>query len=462
MMADKLPYLPISLAIDGRECLLVGGGEIALRKARLLLKAGANITLVAPDILDSAQALIADNKGRCEQRPYQASDCQGVVLVIAATANDSVNAQVAADAGNLGVPVNVVDNPALCTFVMPAIVDRAPVSIAISSGGAAPVLARQVREQIEQLLPGNFGRLAVFAKQWRQRINTAVLADKRRAVWEQFFRSSAVSQLLSGNADAADKAMQALLDGADAQQGEVYLVGAGPGDPDLLTLKALRLMQEADIVFYDRLVSDGVMDKLRRDAERVYVGKAKADHAVPQTQINRLLLEHAQLGKKVLRLKGGDPFIFGRGAEELDLLAEHDIPVQVVPGITAASGCASYAGIPLTHRDYAQSVRFITGHLKDGSINLPWPELVQTGQTLVFYMGLTGVRYICEHLIKNGRDPETPVALVEKGTLPEQRVVAATLRNLPAMVRDSGVRPPTLIIVGEVVLLHNKLHWFHG
>jgi uroporphyrin-III C-methyltransferase/precorrin-2 dehydrogenase/sirohydrochlorin ferrochelatase len=461
-MSDKLPYLPINIAVAGRDCLLVGGGDIALRKARLLLKAEARIHVVSPDIVSELAELLSANNGRHSERAYTSDDCKGNVLIIAATADDAVNAQVAKDAGLKGIPVNVVDNPALCTFVMPAIVDRAPLSIAISSGGAAPVLARQVREKIEQLLPANLGRLAVFAKNWRHRVNKEVGSDKRRYIWEAFFRSNAASKLLAGDEKIAEQTMEDLLQGAESQQGEVYLVGAGPGDPDLLALKALRLMQEADIVFYDRLVSDAVMEKLRRDADRVYVGKAKADHAVPQERINHLLLEHAQLGKKVLRLKGGDPFIFGRGAEELDLLAEHNIPVQVVPGITAASGCASYAGIPLTHRDYAQSVRFITGHLKDGNINLPWPELVQTGQTLVFYMGLTGVEYICEHLIKNGRDPATPAALVEKGTLPQQRVVAATLENLPEMVRESGVRPPTLIIIGEVVLLHNKLRWFEG
>lgn len=287
--------------------------------------------------------------------------------------------------------------------------------------------------------------------------------NQRRGFWETVFQGPIAERQLAGQGAEAERLLQAMVDGAPVQQGgEVYLVGAGPGDPDLLTFRALRLMQQADVVLYDRLVAPAIIEMCRRDAERIYVGKRRADHAVPQDQINRLLVDLARQGKRVLRLKGGDPFIFGRGGEEIEELAEHCIPFQVVPGITAASGCSAYAGIPLTHRDYAQSVRFVTGHLKDGTSNLPWHDLVAPAQTLVFYMGLVGLPTICAELIRHGRAASTPAALVQQGTTRNQRVFTGTLADLPELVAQHEVHAPTLVIVGEVVQLRDKLAWFEG
>ncbi|MDX9874494.1 MAG: siroheme synthase CysG, partial [Spongiibacteraceae bacterium] len=317
--------------------------------------------------------------------------------------------------------------------------------------------------RLESTIPAAYGRLAGLLGKFREAAARRFPdIDQRRFFWEEVLDGPIAEMVLAGRADEADRLLTEQLAQAApvAHGGEVFLVGAGPGDPDLLTFKALRLMQRADVVLYDRLVAPEILALCRRDAEQIYVGKARAQHAVPQAQINQLLVDLAMQGKKVLRLKGGDPFIFGRGGEEIEPLAEQGIPFQVVPGITAASGCASYAGIPLTHRDYAQSVRFVTGHLKDNTSNLPWAELVQPNQTVVFYMGLVGLPIICQELVAHGRAPDTPVALIQQGTTPEQRVIVGTLADLPARVAEAGVRAPTLIIVGEVVRLHRKLAWF--
>ncbi len=334
--------------------------------------------------------------------------------------------------------------------------------IAISSGGEAPVLARMVRAKLETLIPNSYGRLAQLASRWRERVKRSFSEENRRRFWEKVLQGPIAELVFSGQDEQAEKAIAEDLANPDYvdTQGEVYLVGGGPGDPELLTLKALRLMQQADVVLYDRLVSPEVMELVRRDADRIYVGKRRSEHHMRQENINELLLKLAQEGKRVLRLKGGDPFIFGRGGEEIDLLASHQIPFQVVPGITAASGCAAYAGIPLTHRDHSQSVRFITGHLKTDNPNLTWPELALPGQTLVFYMSLVGLEDICQTLIRNGRGADTPVALVEKGTTQEQRVLIGTLADMPQIVAQSDVHGPTLLIVGEVVRLHHDLSWF--
>lgn len=459
-----MDYLPLFHKLQGGRVLVVGGGEIALRKARLLADAGAALRVVAPDVDGQLAALAREGGGEVLVRGYQAADLVGCRLVIAATDDPGLNAQVSADAQALSLPVNVVDAPALCTVIFPAIVDRSPLVVAVSSGGDAPVLARLIRAKLEAWIPSAYGELAGLAARFREKVK-ALYPDvnQRRGFWETVFQGPIAERQLAGQGAEAERLLQAMVDGAPVQQGgEVYLVGAGPGDPDLLTFRALRLMQQADVVLYDRLVAPAIIEMCRRDAERIYVGKRRADHAVPQDQINRLLVDLARQGKRVLRLKGGDPFIFGRGGEEIEELAGQGIPFQVVPGITAASGCSAYGGIPLTHRDYAQSVRFVTGHLKDGTSNLPWHDLVAPAQTLVFYMGLVGLPTICAELIRHGRAASTPAALVQQGTTRNQRVFTGTLADLPELVAQHEVHAPTLVIVGEVVQLREKLAWFEG
>ncbi|HEK1688826.1 TPA: uroporphyrinogen-III C-methyltransferase [Pseudomonas putida] len=459
-----MDYLPLFHKLQGARVLVVGGGEIALRKARLLADAGAALRVVAPEVDGQLAALAREGGGEVLVRGYQAADLVGCRLVIAATDDPGLNAQVSADAQALCVPVNVVDAPALCTVIFPAIVDRSPLVVAVSSGGDAPVLARLIRAKLETWIPSTYGELAALAARFRHKVKSLYPdVNQRRGFWETVFQGPIAERQLAGQGAEAERLLQAMVDGAPVQQGgEVYLVGAGPGDPDLLTFRALRLMQQADVVLYDRLVAPAIIEMCRRDAERIYVGKRRAEHAVPQDQINRLLVDLAREGKRVLRLKGGDPFIFGRGGEEIEELAEHGIPFQVVPGITAASGCSAYGGIPLTHRDYAQSVRFVTGHLKDGTSNLPWNDLVAPNQTLVFYMGLVGLPTICAELIRHGRASSTPAALVQQGTTRNQRVFTGTLADLPALVAQHEVHAPTLVIVGEVVQLREKLAWFEG
>ena len=458
-----MDYFPVFLDLKKRRCLLVGGGDVATRKGRLLVKAGAVLRVVAPQISAELRELVQQCQGEMHLREYHASDVDDCVLAIAATDIDSLNQVISQDAKAKHIPVNVVDSPALCTYITPAIIDRSPLVIAISSGGESPVLARLIRTKLETLIPTSYGKLAQFASRWRERIKHRFAdTDQRRRFWEKILQGPAAELVFNGQDAQADTLLSDAIHQEDDSltQGEVYLVGGGPGDPELLTLRALRLMQQADVVLYDRLVSDGVMELVRRDAERIYVGKRRSEHTMEQENINQLLVDLALQGKRVLRLKGGDPFIFGRGGEEIELLAQHHIPFQVVPGITAASGCAAYAGIPLTHRDYAQSVRFVTGHLKDDSTNLHWPELAVPGQTLVFYMGLVGLAEICAALIAHGRAPDTPVALVEKGTTPDQRVLIADLATMAQTVANNNVHGPTLLIIGEVVKLHASLQWF--
>ena len=459
-----MEFLPLFHNLRGARVLVVGGGEIALRKSRLLADAGAVLRVVAPEIGTELRELIDSSSGEQILRGYDEADLNGCVLIIAATDDEPLNAQVSADARQRGVPVNVVDAPALCSVIFPAIVDRSPLVIAVSSGGDAPVLARLIRAKMESWIPPTYGHLAGLAARFRHQVkNLFPNVQQRRAFWEEVFQGPIADRQLAGQGAEAERLLQAKIDGeAPSASGEVYLVGAGPGDPDLLTFKALRLMQQADVVLYDRLVAPAILELCRRDADRIYVGKQRADHAVPQDQINQQLVDLAKQGKRVVRLKGGDPFIFGRGGEEIEELAAHGIPFQVVPGITAASGCAAYAGIPLTHRDYAQSVRFVTGHLKNNTTDLPWKDLVSPAQTLVFYMGLIGLPIICSELIKHGRSADTPAALIQQGTTSNQRVFTGTLANLPQVVAEHEVHAPTLVIVGEVVMLRDKLAWFEG
>lgn len=455
-----MDFLPLFHKLQGRVVLVVGGGEVALRKARLLSDAGGQLRVVAPEVRGELTALAGE--GRVHLRGYESADLQGVALVIAATDDEPLNARISAEAQALGIPVNVVDAPALCSVIFPAIVDRSPLIVAVTSGGDAPVLARLIRAKIETWIPSTYGQLASLAKKFRERVKQLFPdVQQRRVFWEDVFQGQIAESVFAGKLGEGERLLEAKIAGAAPRAlGEVYLVGAGPGDPDLLTFRALRLMQQADVVLYDRLVAPAIIELCRRDAERIYVGKRRAEHAVPQEEINQLLVDLAKQGKRVLRLKGGDPFIFGRGGEEIEQLAAEGIPFQVVPGITAASGCAAYAGIPLTHRDHAQSVRFVTGHLKDGSTDLPWTDLVAPGQTLVLYMGLVGLPQICQALIDHGRAADTPAALVQQGTTQNQRVFTGTLANLPQLVAEHEVHAPTLVIVGEVVTLREKLAWF--
>jgi uroporphyrin-III C-methyltransferase/precorrin-2 dehydrogenase/sirohydrochlorin ferrochelatase len=455
-------YLPIFIDIKQQPCLVIGGGDIALRKINLLLKANAAITCVSKECCDGIEKLVKDNKITRIEKAFEATDINTQVLIVSATDDSNLNAQVSALAKTANILVNVVDSPDLCSFVMPSIVDRSPIVIAISSAGKAPVLARLIRAKLESTIPHAYGKLADLAGNFRDQVKAKFNnIEDRRYFWEKTFSGIVAEKVFSGKVDEAKADLQAQLDGStDSGVGEVYLVGGGPGDPDLLTFKALRLMQQADVILYDRLVSDGVMELVRRDAELIYVGKERDNHAVPQGDINQLLVDLAKQGRRVCRLKGGDPFIFGRGGEEIETLAENNIPFQVVPGITAASGCSTYSGIPLTHRDYSQSCRFVTGHLKDGSMNLPWDELAVEQQTIVFYMALVGSKHLSEQLIAHGMRGDMPVALIEKGTTPEHQVYVTTLAGLPDLVENTTIHAPTLIIVGEVVKLREKLNWF--
>lgn len=441
---------------------MVGGDAVALRKIRLLLSAGARIRLVAPDILEELAGMLDHQRHEIIQRPFLDEDLSGVRLVIAATDSDVVNGAVAEAAKACGLTVNVVDGAEQGNAIMPAIIDRSPLIVSVSSAGKAPVLARLLRTRLESLLPDGYGRLAELAGSFRTQVKARFSSlNDRRYFWEKVLGGPAAEQALAGNMEHARQMIGQALEAQEEQNvGEVYLVGGGPGDPDLLTFRALRLMQQADVVLHDRLVSEDVLALCRRDADYIYVGKRRDQHTLPQGDINTLLVKLAKEGKRVLRLKGGDPFIFGRGGEEIDTLAEEGIPFQVVPGITAASGCASYAGIPLTHRDYAQSVRFVTGHLKDGGYDLNWSEMVRKDQTLVFYMGLMGLPRICQELIDHGRSPETQVALIQQGTTRDQRVYTGTLDSIVSDIAKIKIKPPTLIIVGEVVQLHERLKWF--
>ena len=458
-----MEFLPLFLNIREQHCVIVGGGEVALRKAILLIKAKANLSLVSPQFISQLQDL--SEEGRCKllQEEFVAEQLEGASIVIAATNNKETNAQVAKAADKKNIPVNVVDQPELCSFIMPSIVDRSPVVVAISSSGRSPVLTRKIKELNETLISNREGQLAELLGAFREKVrNKYPDFIERVKFWESLLESEVTELVYSGNEGAAIQLIEDKLKQSDQTEaiGEVYLVGAGPGDPDLLTLRALRLMHKADVVLYDRLVSQEIMDKLRPDAEKIHVGKASSNHPVEQETINEMLVRLARSGKRVLRFKGGDPFIFGRGGEEIESLSKANIPFQIVPGITAASGCASYAGIPLTHRDHAQSVRFLTGHLKDNTLNLDWANLIQEQETLVFYMGLLGIKTICEQLIDHGMDAEMPIAVVQQGTTKTQRVVTADLKTMPAVVDTEKLKAPTIIIIGRVVGLRNSLDWY--
>jgi len=458
-----MKHFPVFLDLKDRHCLVIGGGAVASRKVSTLLKADADVIVISPQLSDDLKHFGNDGKITVIEREYQTSDIAVTFLVVAATDNSELNAQIAKQANNANTMVNVADNAKLCSFIFPSVLDRSPVTIAVSTGGASPVLARQLRMKLETMIPSACGRLAGLTEEYREKVKQHFPEqEQRKKFWEDALKGTFAELVYAGQDASARQLLDELLEKEQDNNpvGEVYLVGAGPGDPDLLTFKAARLMQQADVMVYDRLVSKPILDMANKNAERLYVGKEKDNHAVPQGEINDLLVKLALQGKRVLRLKGGDPFIFGRGGEEIEKLAENNVPFQVVPAVTAASGCSSYAGIPLTHRDYAQSVTFATGHLKDGSINLNWDQLTQKNHTIVFYMGLTGMSVISKELQANGMSGDMPAALVEQGTTRNQRVHIGTVATLPQLIIDSGVRAPTLTIIGEVVKLHDKLHWY--
>ena len=456
-------YFPIFLDTENLTCLVVGAGEVGARKIELLMKTAAHITVVAPWACDTVLGFAAEKKITLHLRKYQDSDLDNQEVVFVATDDGDVNVEIHDQARARKILVNVVDNTPLCQFITPSIVERAPITIAMSSGGVAPVLLRYLRQKLETVIPHKVSLLGQFSEKFRDLVKSRLQSvTERRYFWEDVLDGDIAEDIYQGKEALAEQKLLDRLSSDDVSKtkGEVYLVGAGPGDPELLTFRALRLMQKADIVVYDRLVSPEILELVRRDAEKIYVGKAKSDHAVPQEQINDLLARKALEGNRVVRLKGGDPFIFGRGGEEIETLIDQGVTFQVVPAITAASGAASYCGIPLTHRDHSKSVVFATGHLKDNSINLNWQGLAQPDQTIVFYMGLTGLPIICKKLVEHGLPADTPAAMIQSATTPKQKIVTGTLTNIQQKAEEAQIRPPTLIIVGSVVSLHKKLNWF--
>ncbi len=466
--ADRA-FFAAFLNLRGESCAVVGGGPIAAQKVDALLRSGARVCVIAPGLC----ATLAGQAGRGEieyrARVFSPDDLERVVLAIAATDDRAVNAAVAREARARRVLVNAVDDAASSTFIMPAVVDRPPLQIAIGSGGTAPVVARRLRTLIETAVPAGFGRLAALAGRYRAASKQRFPEPgPRRRFWESVCDGPIAQMIFSGREGAAVKAIERSLSssggvehvGGSAATGTVYLVGGGPGNPELLTLRALRALQRADVILYDHLVARPIVDQARRDAERIYVGKESDRHALPQQDINRLMVKLAREGKCVVRLKGGDPYIFGRGGEEIETLAAHGIGFEVVPGITAASGVAAYAGIPLTHRDYAHSCVFVTGHLKNDALDLNWDALAQPRQTVVIYMGVHGLGRLAAKLIEHGLPGGTPAAIAEHGTLASQRVSIGTLATLPGIAAREGFKPPSLVIVGEVVKLHGRLAWF--
>lgn len=453
-------FAPISLNLAQRPVFIIGGGAVAARKTPLLLKAGAVVTIISPSFHPDLLA-IDDGNLVLQQRPAGEEEFPVNSLVVMASSDDATNDRIADIAKQQGALICRSDTQEgkEADFAFCAIVDRSPLLIGISTQGSSPALTRLLKQHIEAIIPRQYGILAEQVRKLRRQLKTKLDSKSRPLFWRRWIASPAVNHVIDGDLEGADHITQDILSSTEQGHGEVYLVGAGPGDPDLLTVKAVRLIQSADIVFYDRLVNPKILQLISSEAQRFYVGKARSDHAVPQDEINQLLVKEAMQGKRVMRLKGGDPFVFGRGGEEIEELAKHQIPFQVIPAVTAATGCAAYSGIPLTHRDHAQSVRFVTGHLKNDTCDLPWSELANPNQTLVIYMGLNAVHEVCDELIKHGLSSDMPIALVEKGTLPEQRVHVATLSTMSDLVNRSDIKSPTLTIIGTVVNLHEQLKW---
>ena len=454
-----MDYLPIFADLKAKPVLVVGGGDVAARKIELLRRAGARVQIAARELCAELRELADKQQLEWLATAFDEAQLDSVYLVIAATDDGALNARVFEAANQRRLLANVVDDQPKCSFIFPSIVDRSPLVVAISSSGTAPVLARMLREKLEALLPANLGQMAQVAGEWRDKVKQrfSKMSDRRR-FWERAFNGLFASQMAAGNVQGAKQTLDAQLTDAPPQQGEIILVGAGPGDAGLLTLRALQVMQQADVVLYDHLVSDEILDLVRRDADRLCVGKRAGAHSVAQEETNRLLVQLASKGKRVVRLKGGDPFIFGRGGEELQAAQEAGIPFQVVPGVTAASGATAYAGIPLTHRDYAQSVLFITGHCRADGDAIDWPSLERSRQTLAIYMGTVKAAEISQQLIAHGRAATTPVAVIGRGTRQDQQVLTGTLAELETLAQQAPT--PALLVIGEVVNLHAQLAWF--
>ncbi|WP_372624946.1 siroheme synthase CysG [Arsukibacterium sp.] len=456
-----MQYLPLFVKLTDKPVLIVGGGSVALRKAGTLLSAGAKLYVVSPEFAPEFTEWQQQGKAQLISGYFREEMLDGKLLVIAATDNDNVNAAVFEAATERNMLVNTVDDQPKCGFIFPSIIDRNPIIIAISSFGTAPVLARRLREKLETLLPQHLGPLAQLVGRFRDQVKAKIKGfAARRQFWEKVFNSDVVREVQANQLPQAERRLNELLAEPQQLDGEVYVVGAGPGDPELLTLKALQLMQQADVVVYDYLVSPEIMQLVRRDAELICVGKKAGAHSVAQQDTNQILIDLALSGKKVCRLKGGDPFIFGRGGEEIQALLPHNIAFQVVPGVTAAAGCAAYAGIPLTHRDHAQSVQFVTGHCRPDGSEPDWRSMSKPNQTVVIYMGLMKAGHIQQQLISAGRSPATPVAIIENGSRLQQRIITTELSELATKVSSEQVQSPALLIIGEVVSLQQQLHWF--
>ncbi|WP_129991593.1 siroheme synthase CysG [Rahnella sp. CFA14(1/10)] len=456
-----MDYLPIFADLKQRPVLVVGGGEVAARKIDLLLRAGAQVRIVAQALSPELEQRRQAAEISWSAQAFLPEQLDDVFLVIAATDDAALNAEVFEQANLRHVLANVVDDQPKCSFIFPSIVDRSPIVVAISSSGKAPVLARMLREKLETLLPNSLGQMADIAGRWRENVKAQFSSMRsRRRFWEHAFAGRFASLASAGKLAEAERALQQQLENAEdiSHSGHVTLVGAGPGDAGLLTLRGLQVMQQADVVLYDHLVSEEVLDLVRRDADKICVGKRAGSHSVAQEETNRLLVELAQQGKKVVRLKGGDPFIFGRGGEELQAVQAAGIPFQVVPGVTAAAGATAYAGIPLTHRDYAQSVIFVTGHCRPENNGVQWETLAKGQQTLAIYMGTLKAAEISQQLIAHGRAALTPVAVIGRGTRSDQQVLTGTLDNLEHLAQQAPT--PALLVIGEVVSLHQQLAWF--
>ena len=454
-----MDYYPMFARLQQRPVLVVGAGQVAERKVDSLLQSGALVRVVAQSLSPLLQQRLDEGRITHLGNQFQADMVETVFLVIAATDDAALNQQVFQAAERAHTLCNVVDDLHHCNFIVPAVVDRGAVQVAISSGGTAPVLARIWRQKIESLLPHHLHDAATIAGRWRSKVKQHIhsMADRRR-FWEQVFHSRFDTLTAQGDLQAAERELESQLQGHHNQAGEVVLVGAGPGDAGLLTLKGLQALQDADVVLYDALVSDDILHLIRKDAERISVGKRAGNHSVMQEKTNELLVEYAQQGKRVVRLKGGDPFVFGRGGEELQVLQAASIPYRVVPGITAALGATAYAGIPLTHRSFAQTATFITGHCQADGSDVDWQSLALSRHTLVVYMGTINAATIATQLQQFGRSSDTPVAVISNGTRQNQSVVTGVLSDLATLAHNAP--SPALLIIGEVVSLQAELNWF--